>query len=298
MCSQVVIKKEYASDSPGHVEDAKYFYFNSEYSDKNSIKILCGGYEKCASDFRVVRDRFPFYAMIFTVNGKGYYDCLGQRNNLQYGAMSFVEPNIPYILEADCQTPMEHYFVICTGKGVKNLFEKGGVNTTTLTVRKPQLISLLFEDLLQAGFNKAPYCYEICEKYITSIILSQAEHNPINITQSSSYQSFLRCKRYADSNLTRLKSAAQLADECCLDMRYIARLFRKYEHMRPYDYLMRLKIDKAINLLLASNLNIKQIALMSGFDDPYHFSRIFKKRFNLSPSQYRNNIVENNGRHP
>jgi transcriptional regulator GlxA family with amidase domain len=78
-----------------------------------------------------------------------------------------------------------------------------------------------------------------------------------------------------------------LAEECSFDIRYIARLFKKYAGIRPYDYLMKLKTDNALNLLVTSNLSIKKIAFMSGFTDPGHFSRVFKKRFDLSPESYR-----------
>ena len=51
---------------------------------------------------------------------------------------------------------------------------------------------------------------------------------------------------------------------------------------------MRLKLNKAGRMLLTSELSVKEIASMVGFEDQFHFSRNFKKHFGYSPSEYRN----------
>jgi transcriptional regulator GlxA family with amidase domain len=65
-------------------------------------------------------------------------------------------------------------------------------------------------------------------------------------------------------------------------------LFKRYSDNSPHEYLTRLKLNKAANMLLTSRLTIKEIAREVGFDDPYHFSRNFKKFHKLSPKYYRN----------
>ncbi len=141
------------------------------------------------------------------------------------------------------------------------------------------------------GFSKSRFVKEICECYLKAAILDQAQNRLNEEFGSASYESFLKRKQHIDYNFITIQSSAKLAEKCCFDVRYVARLFRKYENTRAYDYLMQLKIDKALNLLITSNLNINEIALMTGFDDPYHFSRIFKKKLNMSPSRYRANIA-------
>lgn len=70
---------------------------------------------------------------------------------------------------------------------------------------------------------------------------------------------------------------------------HLRRLFKKEMGMTPNDYLTHLRIDHARRLLALSDhggYTIKQIALMSGFQDPYYFSRLFKKMTGSSPSEY------------
>ena len=64
-------------------------------------------------------------------------------------------------------------------------------------------------------------------------------------------------------------------------------LFRKATGMSPLDYFIHLKLQKACQLLYHSNTKIRNVALALGYEDPYYFSRLFKKYMNASPDQYR-----------
>lgn len=58
--------------------------------------------------------------------------------------------------------------------------------------------------------------------------------------------------------------------------------------LSPNDYFLNIKITEARNLLLGySGLQIKEIALHLGFEDPYYFSRLFKKHTGFPPGKYR-----------
>ena len=79
----------------------------------------------------------------------------------------------------------------------------------------------------------------------------------------------------------------QVARECRVDPAYLCRLFRRYAHQSPYQFLLRLKMNLAAEQLQNPELLIKQVASQLGFSDPFHFSRAFKKIFGLSPEDFR-----------
>lgn len=65
---------------------------------------------------------------------------------------------------------------------------------------------------------------------------------------------------------------------------------RKFKHqsgLSPNQYFIKLKIDKAKESLIFSDLEIKEIAENLGFSDPYYFSRVFKEWEGMSPVRYR-----------
>ncbi|MBI4976975.1 MAG: AraC family transcriptional regulator [Spirochaetes bacterium] len=65
------------------------------------------------------------------------------------------------------------------------------------------------------------------------------------------------------------------------------RLFRKYTGMSPLQYLIDARIRTAADLLRTEAMSIREIARMTGFADPYYFSRMFKKITGHSPRGYR-----------
>ncbi|HTG71421.1 MAG TPA: AraC family transcriptional regulator [Candidatus Udaeobacter sp.] len=67
-------------------------------------------------------------------------------------------------------------------------------------------------------------------------------------------------------------------------------LYQKYFHMSPKDDLISKRLEEAKIQLLNSHHSIEQIALRSGFNSLYYFSRLFKKRVGRTPSDYRKSL--------
>lgn len=68
---------------------------------------------------------------------------------------------------------------------------------------------------------------------------------------------------------------------------YINLLIKKSTSMSLHGYLMNVRINKALELLIETNLSVNEISSIIGFNDAAYFSRVFKSRELLSPSQYR-----------
>jgi AraC-like DNA-binding protein len=67
----------------------------------------------------------------------------------------------------------------------------------------------------------------------------------------------------------------------------LMRVFRKATGQTPIEYLVRLRIQKAMELLRHTDWTITRIALEAGFNDSNYFTRQFRRANNQSPSQYR-----------
>lgn len=79
----------------------------------------------------------------------------------------------------------------------------------------------------------------------------------------------------------------ELASCSGLSSTYFSEVFKAVTGMRFQDYLMEIRLNKAKDLLKNINLRIKNIAHESGFKDPNHFCRIFKKKTGLNPTNWR-----------
>jgi AraC-like DNA-binding protein len=88
-------------------------------------------------------------------------------------------------------------------------------------------------------------------------------------------------------------SISQIANECCLSESYFRQLFNKQIGISPKEYQTKLKIKKAMSLLLYSNDKILKIALDSGFDSLSNFNRSFKKIVGKSPYLWKKEQLQN-----
>ena len=69
---------------------------------------------------------------------------------------------------------------------------------------------------------------------------------------------------------------------------YISRLFKNEVGDTPINYLISLRMKEAEQLLLAQpDASVQDIAKSVGYEDAYHFSKVFKKHFGISPSNFR-----------
>lgn len=82
-------------------------------------------------------------------------------------------------------------------------------------------------------------------------------------------------------------SVNELAKLCNMSLSSFKRAFSTFFNDSPKNYINDKKIHKAKELLLASKMNISDIAYETGFNDPLYFTRLFKKRIGISPSEFR-----------
>jgi len=76
-----------------------------------------------------------------------------------------------------------------------------------------------------------------------------------------------------------------------LDRSYFAKLFKSSTGLSPKEYLTRLRMEKAADLLSNSMLSVKEVAISVGLPDQLYFSRAFKEYFGESPSVYRKKLT-------
>ncbi|WP_348620766.1 helix-turn-helix domain-containing protein [Pedobacter lusitanus] len=72
-----------------------------------------------------------------------------------------------------------------------------------------------------------------------------------------------------------------------LSVSHFSSMFHRSTGTSPMEYFIQLKIQKTCQLLYTKSITIKEIAFSLGYDDPYYFSRLFKKMMGISPEQYR-----------
>ncbi len=289
MTDDKTIRPQFVGGIPGHVEDADYFYLDTNPRDSLDLTVVCGGWEQCAPDFVTQRANYPYWFLIYTTDGQGELQAGRRRWPLHPGTLSGFSPGSPHRYQNDPAHPMEQLFVTFQGPGALRLFRQSGLaNQPAQRVSDAPAFLTLFEQLLQAGMEHGYQTQAICSHFLHIILLKLAE-GPLEQSpqRPGAWQTYQICQRYLNTHFTLIKTPADVAEACDIDVRYLAALFKRFGTSSPQQSLLRLKLIHAADLLLTTPLPIKDVALRVGFEDPYHFSRRFKQFFNCPPKQYR-----------
>ena len=94
-------------------------------------------------------------------------------------------------------------------------------------------------------------------------------------------------KALLEQHAAKLMSIEQLSSRFRLSEKHFRRLFKAHTGLSPYQYYMQKRIHRAKEMLLGTTLSIKEIAASLYFENAFHFSKVFKDKAGMSPSQSR-----------
>ena len=141
-----------------------------------------------------------------------------------------------------------------------------------LTASEPvneKLIALKFEELLMHLCTQP--AHEKLKNYFVSLCQSRTYHMSRVMEENFAYR--LKIEEYA-----------QL---CHMSLSSFKKAFKDRFRTTPGAWLMERRLDLAVHKLISTDLPIGELAFECGFEDPSHFIRVFKKKYGITPLQYR-----------
>ena len=97
----------------------------------------------------------------------------------------------------------------------------------------------------------------------------------------------LQSLSYIQDNYGKKISLASVADHVGLSSGYLCRIFKDETGVSINSYINNLRMTRAGELLADKNSYIKEVAISVGFEDQLYFSRLFKRYYGITPSEYR-----------
>lgn len=229
------------------------------------------------------------HALMYIIKGAGHFEDSGtMRRKVTPGTLFYLCPQKWHNFDPDHGTIWNEYWVLFDGVKAAKLFRN------IIPENKPfhqigidqQLISL-YEELYDVWFYQEKGFREYALLLLHEI-LTKAWLRINNFSFQRKDDWLYQIKTFLKHNLS--------SPEC--DFRKFAvsenigheafrKRFKKATGFSPKQYFLMLKINRARELLLRQEERIKNIAKNLGFDDPYYFSRLFRKKEGVSPAEYR-----------
>ncbi len=153
---------------------------------------------------------------------------------------------------------------------LKKIFDEGISEYFNAYMNYPVICSMKLTEFLMVLYR---YCFE--EKKIT-----------YSKKISKSYFTARELKKYLDDNAYRSVSSEMITEEFELNYDYLNRLLKKYFSISIRQYILIQKINAAKIILTNNDIKINVVGDLVGIDNPYYFSKLFKKHVGISPIEF------------
>lgn len=111
--------------------------------------------------------------------------------------------------------------------------------------------------------------------------------NILGKRKESSNNTVYMAKEYIKANYNKMLNLDEVSYYVNISPYYFSKIFKEETGENFIDYLTNIRIEKAKELLGGTEYSMKEIGIMTGYSDPNYFSRTFKKKTGVTPTEYR-----------
>lgn len=210
------------------------------------------------------------------------------------GHTVIIPANMPHIYYADAEHPWSIFWIHFDGRLSAQVLESLGVDARNplLYVPDVEMMREAFEDVyacLNYHYSDAGLLAMSSELMRLLGRIKLHYGNPHKERQAVEDR-IMATIDFMEEHLDMSVSVEELAARAGQSTTHYSKLFKRRTSLSPMAYFIQRKMRKACELLARTDLSVKDIAENLGYEDPYYFSRLFKKIQGCSPIHYRESI--------
>lgn len=277
--------------------DITYNDFNPTVFYVSKVKMLSEG---------VIHDH-DFTELAYVLSGKGKYLVEDNEYDVEPGDLVICNPGVKHThVISNQKEPTIEFISGFTDFHFKNMAPnsielKNGGCIIHMSAELKQEISMHCYAMIAERESNQIGRYFMFKTHLMQMLLlvmreiSDVEKNDQKGCNFESYNKSYAVNRiinYLNENYENKISLEQIAHNIYLSPVYISKIFKEETGESPINYLIKIRLEKAKDILLNSDSgSIKSIANQVGYDDVYHFSKLFKKYYGVSPLHYKKNSL-------
>jgi AraC-like DNA-binding protein len=231
------------------------------------------------------------HVMIHCVDGDGWLRVAGKELLIHPGQMFCMPAGVPHWYGSDPDNPWSNYWIHFTGRQAAEYSRWLGVVADDPVVHLSQSEELLaaFEETWQQ--LRAVHTYDNLVRGSIGLTrflgVVQRTMHAAEVRQRAVDQQIQETIDFVSRNLAAELSLTELAQLAQLSVSRYTLAFRRVTGCSPMEYFNRLRMQRACELLQTTGRPVLEIGCKVGYNDPYYFSRAFKKIIGVSPNEYR-----------
>ena len=234
---------------------------------------LSAGHQKCPSGHNYGPCVRNYTLIHYVLRGCGTFEARGKRWPVKSGEAFLILPGEVTTYTADKMDPWEYQWIGFDGALSERFAQLPPVfrvsEATFRNLRRDPEETAAPEYMLAAGLFQL-YCE----------LFSEKKRSPVRMVRD-----------YIKSSYMQNISVEEIAQQLHTDRRYLSRLFKKKTGQSIQDYLIQVRLEESKGLL-SRGYSVQEAARLCGYDDPAGYSRIFKKRFGMSPAIWKSENLD------
>lgn len=241
--------------------------------------------------------------IIYVVEGEGVHTVGENAYQTKAGDLILLNQKVPHEEKNRGKEGMRFYVCAVTGLHLKGMKEnhmiKEGECPVIHTKREDEGVEQIFLALLKEGKRTGSFTKEICSLLAAALIVKIIEiKNMSEAVEDRTERGkeiqdgdiVKQVREYLDKNYLKKVNLNQIAEAVSVSSFYLDRMFKKETGISVTQYLIHRKLGHAQSLLTDTDDSVVKIAEMVGYDNPSYFSQLFKKKFGMTPKEYRENL--------
>lgn len=270
-----------------HIQRGRYIF--PEAPGDKQLSLVCAGYEECGPDFLVDRPSFRWHAVELLESGAWEVRDDGPWVPAAAGTVVTYGPDHAGGIRAKGRGPHGKYFADFCGASARLRLQSAGLQAKRVRqLADRRGAAGLYEQLLSCAALPSRG-QAAAATAILQALLARLGAEPDAAPGSGAHRRhvFDRCRDYLTANYASVRSLGEAARACHVGPEYFSRLFHEHTGQTATRFLARLRMHHAAKLLLRSDETIQSVGRAVGFDDPYHFSRVFKQIHGVAPRDFK-----------
>lgn len=221
----------------------------------------------------------------YCVSGSGILGLDGREYELRANVMFCSGSPVRRAIKVPDDTHLQTIMFGCIGSEIEDILHEGmgGINTVFSPTNGDAVYNVAKAMLDVAGAFE-PLADIICTQYLPVLMTTVRQGRIFDERhEHDNFTTYLKCKRYIDQHSSEIERVEDVALAFDISHEYMCRLFKRHSTFTPHAYLLRLKMNYALNRLQTGNDPIKSIAFSAGFSSSSAFSKAFKRIMGISP---------------
>ncbi len=232
-----------------------------------------------------------YYQWIQCIKGEGELVTGGKTFRIKEGTAMLLIKGIPHEYYAVSQSWIVDWIVFDghqVGHFLKDTF---GIKTSgAFYLSRPDIFLFRIRSTAEIGQSDCTLKGIKYSGIIYSLLTDIVQYASVN-SNANAYNQYFKLKplfQYIEQNYNKPLTLEDLANTTGVTAPHLCTLFKKATNIRVFQYINSVRIKKSKELLLQNpQMQIREVASLSGFEDANYFCSVFKKQEQISPSQFR-----------